>query len=822
MIRFHCEHCRRKIGIGDGSAGRSVRCPHCGEPTRVPDADAATEPEAEASSPLTEALDLESAAETDTATEPAPPLPQAPQVNTPRKRSAWSAMPNGRQIGLIAGVGGALIVAIVLLVAFTGGDGHTDDEAADASGVATGDSPPPRLDVEPMPRQPEPEPPTAPEPEPTEPTAAPNEPSPPAEPEPEPRPQPPPEPEPEPDPYQAEFAGRVDAAKQTPNIEDDRKLLADLAAAVAGGELTGENVGRSLAVIGELAGRHMGLRDTAVQALRRIGRNAPDHRADALGRAVELCRIGLNENTSPKDEFDRIVQLYIDLGDAQLAAFEPQAALASFKRAYELGRFAEAAPFPEIMARRDLAQQRIERQKEIDQLVARIEANPDDAAAAERLVRIYLMEFDRPDLAQTYAAALPEGQLKRVVNLANRQTAALDNDQLLTLAQAYAGYGGQDDQPNPAAMYLRAKHYYEQYLRTYTVQDETRTQAYQAKQQVDQALLDLGVGMKQARRQVKKLRGEEVEDDKPTKIDEAIARGVKWLYDQHDAKLHWEDTDTYDADDRNWAGRTSLAAYALTTAGEDPEDNPQLKAAIGWLFAQNVDGTYTTCFRMHLWETLGEDARIDRIARRDLMRSFMCLHQTGTYGYRMQRPTERGDLSTTLAGGLAMWLGRSNGLPGRGLLWAKLAARMVLDQRDDGGWAYRPNRNASTQQMTAAALTVLLMARDLGYLKQHKEVHERADDAIKQGLYWLNTHYNPNPGGRWPYYNLAAVQHVGLLSETRQFNGKDWYQSAADAMVASQTKDGSWGGDLVKTSFAVVFLARGGIDYDAYLDDAGN
>ncbi|NBB84445.1 MAG: hypothetical protein GVY28_13710, partial [Alphaproteobacteria bacterium] len=637
-----------------------------------------------------------------------------------------------------------------------------------------------------------------------------------------------PEPQPEPDPYEVRFARPAAAAQRTPSIEDDRKLFVELAGAVSDGELTGPNVSRALAVIGELAGRHMDLRPSAVDALRRIGRSVPDHHVQTLGLAIKLCRIGLNENTSPGHEFDRIVQLYIELGDAQLTAFAPADALASFEQAYQLGRFADAAAFSEIMDRQDLARQRIERQKAIDRLTAEFKADPDGAqgaAAAERLVGIYFMEFDRPDRAQPYAAALPDAELRRVVDLAARADRAidtLDTHELLTLARAYARYGGQADQPNPTAMYLRAKHCYEQYLRTCTGQDPTRAQAYRRKQQVDQALQALGVGMKQARREVSRLRGKDLADGKPSKTDRAIARGVKWLYQQHDARLHWEDPNTCHADDRHWAGRTALAAYALTTAGEDPELNKQLKQAIGWLFAQPVNGIYTTCFRLHLWETLAEDARLDRIARRDVMRSFMCLHRTGTYGYTMRRPTGRGDLSTTLAGGLAMWLGRSNGMPGRALLWARLGARMVLDQNDDGGWAYRPDRGASDQQMTAAALTVLLMARDLGYLKHDQQVHRRGTSAIKQGLYWLDAHYNPDPAGRWPYYNLAAVQHVGLLSETRRFNGKDWYRSAAHAMVRSQDKDGSWSGELVKTSFAVVFLARGGIDYETYPDHAAD
>ena len=35
-IRFHCGKCRTRIRVPDGSEGKSVKCPHCGGPARVP------------------------------------------------------------------------------------------------------------------------------------------------------------------------------------------------------------------------------------------------------------------------------------------------------------------------------------------------------------------------------------------------------------------------------------------------------------------------------------------------------------------------------------------------------------------------------------------------------------------------------------------------------------------------------------------------------------------------------------------------------------------------------------------------------------------
>ncbi len=781
MPNFQCTHCGQTFHIDGLAAGETTTCPHCGRSTPLGVSDE-------------------------------PVLPTAGRTPRRGKASFWSLLPLRYQLGIVGGIGAVIVIAVVLIVAL--GSGGGDDETTTSTSVSrTG--PPPSLGVKPKPPEPEPvvEPEPEPEPEP-QPIVEPNDPPPPPAVEPE------PEPEPEPvDVFEAEFAPRIANAAAGNDPNDDAALFTDLAEAVVRGRLTRAHVPQVLDAISELAERHTGGRDAALAALQRIGRAIPGHRVDALNRTITIASVGLRAGSSPKREFNRIVDLYIALGDAQLDAFAPTDALASFKQAFEMARFAEAPPFRDIRDRQALAEVRIERQREIDQLAARLEDEPDDSQAADRLTRIFMLEFDRPRLAKPHADVVSDEMWRHVITMAATDLADLQTGQMLQLGDAYNRFANDPNGPNRIAMYIRARLYYESYLRNDLEVSSRRTQAYRDKQQVDRQLQQLGIGMKQARRLVKKLRGLDPADDVAPKIAKAIANGAQWLYSQCDERTFWEQPNEWGPDHRNWAGRTALAAYALTTAGEVPANHERLNDAIAWLFRQPIDGMYATCFRTHLWETLEHDARIDRLVERDVRRMYQVQHTTGTYGYHVARPDKPGDTSTTLAAGLTMWLGESNGMPGRGMLWARMVARLVLDQKEDGGWAYRPANDTSTQTMTAAALTVLLMARDLGYLEQFPEVRDRALEAIDRGLYWMDTTYNPAPGGRWPYYDLAAVQHVGLLSERRQFNGDDWYTSAADRLVARQSDNGSWSDNLVDTAFAVVFLARGGIDYDVYLPD---
>lgn len=35
-IRFHCAHCKKRLKVDDGLAGRRAKCPRCGEPIEIP------------------------------------------------------------------------------------------------------------------------------------------------------------------------------------------------------------------------------------------------------------------------------------------------------------------------------------------------------------------------------------------------------------------------------------------------------------------------------------------------------------------------------------------------------------------------------------------------------------------------------------------------------------------------------------------------------------------------------------------------------------------------------------------------------------------
>ena len=67
---------------------------------------------------------------------------------------------------------------------------------------------------------------------------------------------------------------------------------------------------------------------------------------------------------------------------------------------------------------------------------------------------------------------------------------------------------------------------------------------------------------------------------------------------------------------------------------------------------------------------------------------------------------------------------------------------------------------------------------------------------------------NPFRGGAWWEYYLFNLERVGVLLDQRYLGTHDWYQEGAEKLLAGQAGNGSFGGGVVNTAFALLFLKR--------------
>ncbi len=203
-----------------------------------------------------------------------------------------------------------------------------------------------------------------------------------------------------------------------------------------------------------------------------------------------------------------------------------------------------------------------------------------------------------------------------------------------------------------------------------------------------------------------------------------------------------------------------------------------------------------------------------------------------------------GDHSNTQFATVALWCARRNGVPVDNAI-------LLLDkhyrgcQNEDGSWGYTA-RGGGSPAMTCAGLIALAMSYGLkeAALKSKPDGAKgeinlgiEKDKAIEAGLKYLGTNINkgaqlndrmvrgkkrfqPNDTNE-NLYLLWSIERVGVLLGLNTIGNIDWYAWGADALIATQQRDGSWtssfhGGNAgdVSTPLAVLFLSRANLTGD--------
>ncbi len=460
---------------------------------------------------------------------------------------------------------------------------------------------------------------------------------------------------------------------------------------------------------------------------------------------------------------------------------------------------------------------------EIAELEEQLGTNP---AAADKLAMVYLAQLDDPGKAAAYADQMNDQALAAQVRLAATEFKLATPGDASEAGTFYFGLFTDGKAGEPVAMLIRARVWLTEYLSRDHGEAEAQVQAIKAANdmlgEIDQQLLKRGIGKKLRRKMSSLVRGEG-QFDRPADVQAAIDKAVEWLYTQRNDQTHWEkDGKTH----RNWGGYTALVVYALLMADEEPKLNGDLSRSVHFMMNADMKGTYALCFRIHAWEVLPRRERYRQHLVRDVQRLRKGATRHGYWGYTMTgtdvKPGTRLDTSTTLAGGLGLWIGEEvGGITPKKVYWERTARALIENQLDDNGWSYNPVAMKTSQgAMTAGALALLYAS----YPHLGEVTKTKADEAITKGLEWMDANFsattNVNRVGGFRCYYFAAVQHAGLFSGRRDFREMDWYESIAEHLVKSQAANGSWG-SVHETAFAVAFLCRGGIVYEASESDHG-
>lgn len=279
--------------------------------------------------------------------------------------------------------------------------------------------------------------------------------------------------------FEQRFGQKLDRVADTPGRDDDLELADEMVTA------SGSEVEKNPALTrllceraAELAEKHPGGHAVRIKALRRLARVSPERRVDILSTAASLAqqryRLGGKSRQRPLGE--RLVGLLTELAAAHEEDGEPQVARLFYQQALETANEIGSdrkAKVREALHRLDVASR-------IEELQARLDSDPTDHEAADKLMRLYVMERDAPEKADEYYFAADDRELKDHVSLANRSPTFLTEDECLKLGRWYRGLMESASKWSKPAMRKRARTYYEQFLESHTRKDEAYRKAVAA------------------------------------------------------------------------------------------------------------------------------------------------------------------------------------------------------------------------------------------------------------------------------------------------------------------------------------------------------
>jgi len=233
-------------------------------------------------------------------------------------------------------------------------------------------------------------------------------------------------------------------------------------------------------------------RKTAIEATQRLSELVPEERDDWQEKAL-MADFLLVEETKDKGAARKVLRKLVDrvvaLADAHARAGKYARAANLYRGALKGASRIDPDRKDAILAKLKAISPQAEVDERIQQLKRRLKAEPGNQAAAAALLRLYLVDLDKPEAAAEYAELGAKDETeKRLVLVAGMHLERLPEKALLTLGDWYkdlaAGAG-----PARPAMLRRAKTYYERYLARCTEEDESRLPV-QAK--LDQVTEDLG------------------------------------------------------------------------------------------------------------------------------------------------------------------------------------------------------------------------------------------------------------------------------------------------------------------------------------------
>jgi hypothetical protein len=299
------------------------------------------------------------------------------------------------------------------------------------------------------------------------------------------------------DAFNSLYGDEVKRVSATPTGVDDAALASRLLEAAR----TPGNPPALVAVICERA-YELAMKDscgyaTAVLAMELLAEKVPEKKAECapkiLAAQVKIFSAAKADEKAGLGE--KLLGSLTAASENQVAAGDLDGAVESIRQALGVAIALGSPAKAEMQTRFAALYVRQQKQKQAATLKAKVEANPQDAAARKDLLKLYLVDLDNPAEAAKLLDASADETMRKLL-----PEAAKPLDQTPEAACAPLGdwYRGMADQTTAAtakgAMLVRAKAYYQRFVELHAADDLTRTTATLALAKVEEALAALPAG----------------------------------------------------------------------------------------------------------------------------------------------------------------------------------------------------------------------------------------------------------------------------------------------------------------------------------------
>ena len=277
--------------------------------------------------------------------------------------------------------------------------------------------------------------------------------------------------------------------RETPDARDDVQLAARLMAAAKKATDQPPFLTVLCEKTADLALAHPAGFATALAAMDLLARTVPAKAADcAVQRVVirqkQFDASGSSERTNAAEAF---IDALLAAADAKIQSGALSEAAVFLVRARNVARNVSSPRQAELETQANTLTQRMATDRKAKGFKALLEKNPQNTAAREGLVRLYLVHLDDPARAAKWLKGVVDKSLLKYVPAAAKGVDAAPEFACLELGEWYRDLGAKAPPQASADMYARARAYLERFLKIYTPEDMNRTRATLALEKIEQA-----------------------------------------------------------------------------------------------------------------------------------------------------------------------------------------------------------------------------------------------------------------------------------------------------------------------------------------------